>query len=92
MRDRCVEEDRAFFFKQSPAPRTEMGITLDGEIVRHYPIPRSLTETLKYPDVSKPVRLAMRKRVERDAIAVDVPPTDPRAVARAELPLFADQG
>jgi protein gp37 len=92
MRDRCVEEDRAFFFKQSPAPRTEMGITLDGEIVRHYPIPRSLTETLKYPDVSKPVRLAMRKRVERDAIAVDAPPTDPRAVARAELPLFADQG
>ena len=30
----------AFFFKQSAAPRSEMGITLDGEIVRHYPTPR----------------------------------------------------
>jgi protein gp37 len=30
----------AFFFKQSAAPRTEMGITLDGKIVREYPTPR----------------------------------------------------
>lgn len=27
----------AYFFKQSAAPRTEMGIMLDGEIVREYP-------------------------------------------------------
>jgi protein gp37 len=30
----------AFFFKQSAAPRTEMGIHLDGQLVRHYPTPR----------------------------------------------------
>lgn len=29
-----------FFFKQSAAPRTEMGIQLDGKIVREYPTPR----------------------------------------------------
>jgi protein gp37 len=29
--------ETAFFFKQSAAPRTEMGIELDGEIVRNYP-------------------------------------------------------
>jgi protein gp37 len=27
----------AFFFKQSAAPRTEMGIELDGRIVREFP-------------------------------------------------------
>lgn len=31
-----------FFFKQSAAPRTEMGITLDGQIIREYPTPRVL--------------------------------------------------
>jgi len=30
----------AFFFKQSAAPRTEMGIELDGRIQRDYPTPR----------------------------------------------------
>ena len=30
----------AFFFKQSAAPKTEMGIELDGQIVRDYPTPR----------------------------------------------------
>ena len=33
-------ERTAFFFKQSAAPRTEMGIELDGHIVREYPTPR----------------------------------------------------
>ena len=33
MRDRCLEASIPFFFKQSAAPRTEMGIELDGEIV-----------------------------------------------------------
>jgi protein gp37 len=37
MRDRCKERKVAFFFKQSAAPRTEMGIRLDGKIVREYP-------------------------------------------------------
>lgn len=37
MRDRCRELGIAFFHKQSAAPRTEMGIELDGEIIREYP-------------------------------------------------------
>lgn len=41
LRDQCRENEVAFFFKQSAAPRTEMGIRLDGEIVREYPVPRA---------------------------------------------------
>lgn len=37
MRDRCAKEGIAYFHKQSAAPRTEMGIELDGEIVRAWP-------------------------------------------------------
>lgn len=37
IRKRCEESGTAFFYKQSPAYRTEMGIELDGEIVRNYP-------------------------------------------------------
>jgi len=37
MKARCDAEGVAFFFKQSAAPRTEMGIKLDGRIVRNYP-------------------------------------------------------
>lgn len=40
LRDRCRVSGTAFFFKQSAAPRTEMGTELDGEIVREYPRPR----------------------------------------------------
>lgn len=40
MRDKCTAEDVAFFFKQSAAIRTEMGIELDGEIIRKFPTPR----------------------------------------------------
>jgi protein gp37 len=38
MRDRCRSADVAFFHKQSAAPRTEMGIELDGQIVREFPV------------------------------------------------------
>lgn len=41
MRAKCAETGTAFFFKQSAAHRTEMGIELDGEIVRAYPTPRA---------------------------------------------------
>jgi len=34
---RCRKAKVAFFFKQSAAPRTEMGIELDGQIQRAYP-------------------------------------------------------
>jgi protein gp37 len=40
-RSRCESSGTAFFFKQSAAPRTEMGIKLDGEIVRNYPRDRA---------------------------------------------------
>lgn len=39
-RSSCEAHDVPFFFKQSPAPRTEMGIELDGEIVRKFPFVR----------------------------------------------------
>lgn len=42
MRAKCDAEGVAFFFKQSSAPRTEMGIELDGQIVRNYPQLREL--------------------------------------------------
>jgi len=42
LRLRAAEAGVAFFFKQSAAPRTEMGIALDGAIVREYPTPRLL--------------------------------------------------
>jgi len=37
MHQKCNESGIAFFHKQSAAPRTEMGIELDGEIVRNFP-------------------------------------------------------
>jgi protein gp37 len=40
IRRRCDRTGTAFFHKQSAAPRTEMGIELDGQIVRAYPVPR----------------------------------------------------
>jgi protein gp37 len=40
----CTRSGTAFFYKQSPAIRTEMGIELDGNIVRRYP-----TRTLPIP-------------------------------------------
>ena len=41
MRAKCEAAGIAFFYKQSPAHRTEMGTTLDGETVRKYPTPRA---------------------------------------------------
>jgi len=40
IRDQCREAGVAYFFKQSAAPRTEMGIELDGQIIRQFPTPR----------------------------------------------------
>lgn len=42
MRDKCDKCDVAYFFKQSAAYRTELGIELDGEIVRKFPVPRTM--------------------------------------------------
>jgi protein gp37 len=95
MRDRCEASQRltwdetsdyrgtTFFYKQSAAPRTEMGIHLDGELVRYYPVPRRCGHVL--PD-----------EVERaycNAVAADrkEPFLDARAQARAGLPIL-EQG
>ena len=42
LREQAKAAGTAFFFKQSAAPRTEMGIRLDGRIIREYPRPRRL--------------------------------------------------
>lgn len=39
VRDKCAIAGTAFFHKQSAGYRTELGIELDGEIVRNYPEP-----------------------------------------------------
>lgn len=38
MMHKCRDADVAFFHKQSSAPRTEMGILLDGKLIRDYPM------------------------------------------------------
>jgi len=40
MHRKCIESGTAFFHKQSAGWRTELGIELDGKIVREYPTPR----------------------------------------------------
>jgi protein gp37 len=42
LKAKCDAAGTAYFYKQSAAPRTEMGIELDGKIVRHYPKPQQL--------------------------------------------------
>lgn len=44
MHSRCSEQGIAFFHKQSAGCRTEMGIELDGKIVRQFPTPRIVTQ------------------------------------------------
>ena len=44
MRRKCAAAGVAFFHKQSSGHRTAMGITLDGQIVREYPVPRQVSE------------------------------------------------
>ena len=40
MHKNCDANGAAFFYKQSAAYKTEMGIQLDGKLVRYYPTPR----------------------------------------------------
>ncbi|MEZ6097252.1 MAG: DUF5131 family protein [Pirellulaceae bacterium] len=42
---RCREFGTAYFHKQSAAHRTEIGIELDGRIVREFPVPRTVVVT-----------------------------------------------
>ena len=39
MKVKCEKAGVAYFYKQSPAYRTEIGTTLDGESIKQYPIP-----------------------------------------------------
>jgi protein gp37 len=45
MKAKCEAEGAAFFHKQSAGHRTELGIELDGKIVRNYPTPRKVELT-----------------------------------------------
>jgi protein gp37 len=49
MHARCRSAGVPFFFKQSSAIRTEMGTTLDGQVVRNYPTPRAATSHTPLP-------------------------------------------
>jgi protein gp37 len=49
---RCEEFGVAYFHKQSAAHRTEMGIELDGQIVRKFPVPRPGTVPQLNPQLS----------------------------------------
>jgi protein gp37 len=46
MHRKCAEAGTAFFHKQSAGYRTELGIELDGQIVREYPTPRTVAGLL----------------------------------------------
>jgi protein gp37 len=48
MRDACRDAGVAYFHKQSAAFRTEMGIELDGEIVREFPVLPTSTGVVRY--------------------------------------------
>jgi protein gp37 len=48
MMARCRAEGVAFFHKQSAGWRTEIGIELDGLIVREFPIPRRKSEGVQF--------------------------------------------
>lgn len=47
MHAKCAEMETAFFHKQSAGYRTEMGIELDGTIVREFPSIRSIAKSQK---------------------------------------------
>lgn len=87
MKAKCEAANVAFFYKQSSAARTEMGITLDGNIVRNYPVPRSVRAPERY-GISREVQTAYANRVALDIADKGVAPTDPRARERMSLPLF----
>lgn len=61
MRDRCKREGVAYFFKQSAAFRTEMGIELDRQIVRQYPTPR-VSDVIHSSPSSAPLATENRRR------------------------------
>lgn len=62
MERRCLAADVAFFYKQSASYRTEMGIELDGRIVRKFPTPRVIQAQAlshKYPSIVEELPLCI---------------------------------
>lgn len=57
LRDRCSgrfeDSQTAFYFKQSAAPRTEMGMTLDGELHEEYPLEHPVDRRGKPPLIGR---------------------------------------
>src|SRR5690606_35247436 len=51
MRDKCAEAEVAFFHKQSAGYRTELGIELDGELIRQFPCPRGYDWSIPFRSV-----------------------------------------
>lgn len=98
--DRLIEKEGeplpTFYFKQSAAPRTEMGTKLDGETVRNYPTPRSVLKPEHY-GLKRGDRVleAQRERIRLDRMDKPQAPffeADPRVEKRRAdaLPLFGD--
>jgi protein gp37 len=62
LRDRCAEAGVAFYFKQSAAPRTEMGVELDGQRWEQYPLPHPASSLERavgvYVDTPQPEQVA----------------------------------
>lgn len=52
MRDACDAAGVTWFYKQSAAYRTEMGITLDGAMRRAWPVPRSVPSSSRVQTVA----------------------------------------
>lgn len=52
MHSKCSDAGIAFFHKQSSGWRTELGIELDGKLVREYPTPRHQDTTGKTPTLA----------------------------------------
>lgn len=76
IRERCAtprgihDHTTAYFFKQSAAPRTEMGTKLDGETVRNYPVPRSAMHKhrAEYSRMTDEAFNAQRQRIRYDLL------------------------
>jgi protein gp37 len=66
LRDRAVAQQVAFFFKQSAATRTEMGLHLDGRLWRQFPAMISIKDDSM--DGPSPTRTLLRPRSAMDAV------------------------
>lgn len=71
IRDRCFAEGIAFFHKQSSGYRTEMGIELDGELIRQFPIPREFAGVFRNAGTGLVRAKSVRKRASSERLEVN---------------------